>query len=51
MTDREIMILGKLILTFGCLLGLPIWELWKLRRWESDQAEVAADEETSSPER
>jgi hypothetical protein len=51
MTDREIMILGKLILTFGCLLGLPIWELWKLRRWESDQAEVAADEETASPER
>lgn len=32
MTDREFMILGKLLLTFGCLLGLPIWELWKLKR-------------------
>jgi hypothetical protein len=32
MSDREFMILGKLVLTFGCLLGLPMWELWKLRR-------------------
>jgi hypothetical protein len=35
MSDREFMILGKLFLTFGCLLGLPIWELWKLKRAES----------------
>jgi len=36
MSDREIMIVGKLVLTFGCLLGLPIWELWKLRRDASE---------------
>jgi hypothetical protein len=46
MTDREIMILGKLVLTFGCLLGLPIWELWKLKRLPPIPPEVAADEET-----
>lgn len=43
MSDREIMIVGKLILTFGCLLGLPIWELWKLRRAASGP-EAARDE-------
>ncbi len=32
MSGAEIMILGKLILTFGVLLGVPIWELWKLKR-------------------
>jgi hypothetical protein len=32
MSGGEIMILGKLALTFGLLLGLPLWDLYKLRR-------------------
>lgn len=46
MSDREFMILGKLILTFGCLLGWPLWELWKLRRWRV--AQEAAEEREQS---
>lgn len=26
------MIVGKLTLTFGVLLGVPLWELYKLRK-------------------
>jgi hypothetical protein len=32
MTDYDIMMLGKLILTFGVLLGIPLVELYRLRR-------------------
>lgn len=32
MTGGEIMILGKLVLTFGLLLGLPIWDLVRMER-------------------
>lgn len=32
MSDAEIMILGKLVLTFGVLLGLPLLDLYLLRR-------------------
>jgi hypothetical protein len=32
MDNGEILILGKLLLTFGVLLGIPAWELWRLRR-------------------
>jgi hypothetical protein len=32
MTGHEILIYGKLILTFGSLLGFGLWELWKLHR-------------------
>jgi len=32
MSGGEIMIIGKLLLTFGLLLGLPALELWRLRR-------------------
>jgi hypothetical protein len=27
----ELMILGKLALTFGMLIGLPLWDLYRLR--------------------
>lgn len=47
-SDREFMILGKLVLTFGCLLGLPIWELWKLKRMQASEAETTAGEEDSA---
>jgi hypothetical protein len=47
MTDREFMILGKLALTFGCLLGLPIWELWKLKRLRSAPERGEAGEDTA----
>lgn len=46
MSDRDLMILGKLILTFGCLLGIPLWELWKLRRDQPDPGPEVDDEET-----
>lgn len=48
MSDRELMILGKLVLTFGCLLGLPIWELWKLKRDRSDPAQASGEEESET---
>ncbi|MEQ8857400.1 MAG: hypothetical protein RIC56_02020 [Pseudomonadales bacterium] len=32
MTGAEILIFGKLALTFGVLLGVPCWELYRLRR-------------------
>ena len=32
MSGGEIMIIGKLVLTFGCLLGLPILDLVLLER-------------------
>lgn len=32
MEGGAVMILGKLALTFGCLIGIPARELWCLRR-------------------
>lgn len=32
MTRPEILIIGKLLLTFVVLLGIPLWELYALRR-------------------
>ena len=32
MTGGELMVLGKLALTFGILLGLPLWEWFRVRR-------------------
>jgi len=32
MTPAAIMVIGKLVLTFGLLLGLPLWDLYRLRR-------------------
>lgn len=32
MTGAELMILGKLALTFGVLLGVPLWQLVSVRR-------------------
>jgi hypothetical protein len=49
MTDREFMILGKLALTFGCLLGLPLWELWRLKREGSAPVQEAGEDRASEP--
>ncbi|MCP1673500.1 hypothetical protein J2T57_000592 [Natronocella acetinitrilica] len=32
MSGGEIMVIGKLILTFGGLLAFAIWELYKLKK-------------------
>lgn len=32
MNGAELMILGKLLLTFGVLLGIALWQLYALRR-------------------
>jgi len=32
MSGAEILILGKLVLTFSALLGLPVLDLWLMRR-------------------
>ena len=35
--DRfELLIVGKFCLTFGVLLGIPIWQLYSLRRERRD---------------
>jgi len=49
MSDREFMIVGKLVLTFGCLLGLPLWELWKLRRSRPAKTQAAGGEQRDQP--
>jgi hypothetical protein len=41
-TGGEIMILGKLLLTFGVLLGLPLWDLHRLSRERTDRSGPAA---------
>ncbi|MEE4299016.1 MAG: hypothetical protein V2J24_06205 [Pseudomonadales bacterium] len=38
MDDGELMILGKLALTFAILLGIPLWEWLKVRRLLRDAA-------------
>lgn len=43
MSSDEILIVGKLLLTFGVLLGLPIWELVSLRREQRGEARRSAD--------
>ncbi len=51
MSSDAILILGKLFLTFGVLLGLPLIELWRLRRvdtaclWGLARPADAADRE------
>ena len=50
MSDREFMILGKLVLTFGYLLGWPIWELWKLKRDRPAQEAGEQDRERITSE-
>lgn len=42
MDDAGIMIVGKLLLTFGVMLGLPLWELYRLRR-EMERRQRTAD--------
>lgn len=32
MDGGELLILGKLLLTFGVLLGIPLWQLYALRK-------------------
>lgn len=32
MEGGELMIVGKLLLTFGVLLGVPLWQLYDLRK-------------------
>ena len=32
MSKGELLIIGKLALTFAVLLGIPLWELYSLRR-------------------
>lgn len=36
MDSYEILIVGKFLLTFGVLLGIPIWQLYSLRRKPGD---------------
>jgi hypothetical protein len=42
MSGAEILILGKLALTFGVLLGLPLWDLHRLRRERTDRPDPTA---------
>lgn len=46
MTGGELLIYGKFLLTFGVLLGIPIWELWRLR-----QERRARDRAGKTPDR
>lgn len=39
MDSAQVMIIGKLVLTFGILLGIPLLELWLLSREEQRRNE------------
>lgn len=49
MTSGYILILGKLALTFGVLLGLPLFELWCLRRDRRREPGVRDNADEVSP--
>ena len=44
MDGGELMILGKLALTFAILLGIPLWEWLKVRRLLRERAAREVDE-------
>ena len=45
MSSDEILIGGKLLLTFGVLLGLPLWELFSLRREQHRERRRRVDQQ------
>ena len=45
MTKGELLILGKLLLTFAVLLGIPLWELYALRKDGRADSATAAENE------
>ena len=46
MTKGELLSLGKLLLTFAVLLGIPLWELYALRKdGRTDDSATAAQNE------
>lgn len=55
LSGGELMILGKLLLTFGALLAIPAWELWCLREPRRDDRRgagprpAAQDQAVGSP--
>jgi len=52
MDKGAILIIGKLLLTFAVLLGIPLWELYALRRdRESGDGRDGGGEEESNPKR
>ncbi len=51
MNSFEILILGKFLLTFSVLLGIPIWQLYSLRRERRMDKYTRASEGGLDPER
>lgn len=51
MTNFEILILGKFLLTFSVLLGIPIWQLYSLRRERGGGKCTSTTESDLDPER
>lgn len=51
MSHFEILILGKFLLTFSVLLGIPIWQLYSLRRERRVEKCTRATESDLDPER
>ena len=51
MNNFEILILGKFLLTFGVLLGIPIWQLYALRRERRLDKGTSLNESALDPER
>lgn len=50
MDKGAILIIGKLVLTFAVVLGIPLWELYALRRdretgdgRDADQRDISSD--------
>ena len=43
MSGGELMVYGKLLLTFGGLLGFGAWQLWQLRRLRRQRCRRAAE--------
>lgn len=51
MNKFEILILGKFLLTFSVLLGIPIWQLYTLRRERRRETGISDHESDLDPER
>lgn len=49
MSKPELLILGKLLLTCVVLLGIPLWELYALRRDRLRRESEDADASTRAP--
>ncbi|TCO78518.1 hypothetical protein [Chromatocurvus halotolerans] len=50
MSNFEVLILGKFLLTFSVLLGIPLWQLYSLRRERRVEESTCTEDGRLDPE-